>query len=538
MGWENRTTLATLKRLLRQPPFWFLLGLLVFLKLAALTLYLAHFGATNDDEGFYCLISREVIAGRALYHDLFFTQMPLLPYVYGPLLRLMPQSIESGRWISCVLTLLGVLATWRAAWILLSPAASFAALALVATDGNVSAKGCQALSEPLAFACAGLGLWAMAAVVGSSPADRQSANRPACAALAGLAFAAAALTRLSMLPIPVVLLVYLAVCGTRRTGGDAWKTFTAFAITALGLLAAVVLHYALADWPRFYFSVYGWNAAFARSFSHALIVWSFFRDLADSSIPSILVVIPAFCFVLLRMMPARSWRPDRRRVYAFAVSLAAAWLICTLIHVTRRPAFSVYQFPLLPLLAVLAGWAFDNVRGSFRRSALPLAGALAVAGGVWLCWRIPVERASFSTTPAGVYAAAAPLRAAGSMRLLTVDSNVAYCAPAARLVHGYEMAEFSLMGDFVPPNERTLGGRIPAQFLRDIDSADYVVLRNYDMSWFPSRMKPALNARLYGLEPVSVTRHFGQFGGEDSKSDYLIIFRHKPGDSISGSGGR
>lgn len=89
------------------------------------------------------------------------------------------------------------------------------------------------------------------------------------------------------------------------------------------------------------------------------------------------------------------------------------------------------------------------------------------------------------------------------------------------------MADFSLMGDYIPPAERSLGGRTPEQFFDDIGRADYVALRESDLNWFPPRMRPALVAKLNSLEPVSVTHHFGQFGGEGMQSDDLIIVRRR-----------
>ncbi|NLF24212.1 MAG: hypothetical protein GX589_00950, partial [Deltaproteobacteria bacterium] len=68
------------------------------------------------DEGFYLLAAKLVTEGKLLYHDFFFPQMPLLPYVYGGWLSLYGMTWQSARIFAALLTaLIGVLLYMRAA---------------------------------------------------------------------------------------------------------------------------------------------------------------------------------------------------------------------------------------------------------------------------------------------------------------------------------------------------------------------------------------------------------------------------------------
>src|SRR2546427_1800992 len=49
---------------------------------------MAFFRLADDDEGTYLLVSRLVMHGQIPFHDFFYPQMFLLPYVYGAWMKL------------------------------------------------------------------------------------------------------------------------------------------------------------------------------------------------------------------------------------------------------------------------------------------------------------------------------------------------------------------------------------------------------------------------------------------------------------------
>src|SRR5438034_1996854 len=60
--------------------------------LAAVFVPMSLFGLVDGDEGTYLLVSRLVIEGQLPYHDFYYPQMFLLPYVYGAWMTLVGYS--------------------------------------------------------------------------------------------------------------------------------------------------------------------------------------------------------------------------------------------------------------------------------------------------------------------------------------------------------------------------------------------------------------------------------------------------------------
>lgn len=60
-----------------------------------------------QDEGFYALAAKGVTQGMRPYRDFLYPQMPFLPYVYAAWFRIFGVSIEAGRALSVVLSVVG-----------------------------------------------------------------------------------------------------------------------------------------------------------------------------------------------------------------------------------------------------------------------------------------------------------------------------------------------------------------------------------------------------------------------------------------------
>jgi hypothetical protein len=117
---------ATARR--RDMQWWAAVGVYVGVALYALigAAYVAR-GRVNADEGWYLYASRLVYQGKLPFRDFSFTQMPLLPYVYG-LPQVVGYSLRLGRVVSLAFALTGVVLCVRVAW---REAGRFAALAVV-----------------------------------------------------------------------------------------------------------------------------------------------------------------------------------------------------------------------------------------------------------------------------------------------------------------------------------------------------------------------------------------------------------------------
>ena len=71
----------------------------------AISIAFIFLGRPNADEGWYLLASKMVLQGQLPYRDFAFTQMPLLPYIYGIPQILFSSSIVIGRVTSVILSL-------------------------------------------------------------------------------------------------------------------------------------------------------------------------------------------------------------------------------------------------------------------------------------------------------------------------------------------------------------------------------------------------------------------------------------------------
>lgn len=82
-------------------PIAFVLFFLFF----GLHLFYVYFCPYNGDEGKYLYAGRLVVEGKLLYRDSFFHHFPLMPYVYGVILRLFADGIYGARVISVTFSL-------------------------------------------------------------------------------------------------------------------------------------------------------------------------------------------------------------------------------------------------------------------------------------------------------------------------------------------------------------------------------------------------------------------------------------------------
>ena len=79
------------------------LALALVIAYAALATLALRFGRPNADEGFYALVSSEVMHGKLLYRDIAYTQTPLLPYLQGVALSVIGFGVFEQRLLNVLL---------------------------------------------------------------------------------------------------------------------------------------------------------------------------------------------------------------------------------------------------------------------------------------------------------------------------------------------------------------------------------------------------------------------------------------------------
>jgi hypothetical protein len=121
--------IATLIRRIDQARPAVMYGLLAVL-LAAVFVPMSLFRLVDGDEGTYLLVSRLALEGQLPYHDFFYPQMFLLPYVYGAWMKLVGYSWYGARLLSALFSIaLGLLVARQVT--LLTRTRAWGALAVV-----------------------------------------------------------------------------------------------------------------------------------------------------------------------------------------------------------------------------------------------------------------------------------------------------------------------------------------------------------------------------------------------------------------------
>src|SRR5207247_11194923 len=133
-------------------------GLLAIL-MAAVFVPMSLYRIVDGDEGTYLLVSRLVAEGQLPYHDFFYPQMFLLPYVYGAWVKLVGYSWYGARLLSAVFSvMLGLLVYRQTALVAGAPRCDV--LAVVLLTFSSLAFGWDPLIETLVLAtlllCCGL----------------------------------------------------------------------------------------------------------------------------------------------------------------------------------------------------------------------------------------------------------------------------------------------------------------------------------------------------------------------------------------------
>lgn len=184
------------------------------LLLAALTFELLVVGlwaarrGVNADEGFYLAAARAVSEGLTLYRDVFFPQMPYLPWGLAGLFGFAPPSLELGRSLSVVGAALSAALLADAAWRLERHSGAVIGAVLLYGLSAVLLSGLSVVkSASLVNACL------LAAFV---PLAFGGARRAGWAFAAGCAAGTAVGLRLAVAPL-VVLFAGLALCLGRRS---------------------------------------------------------------------------------------------------------------------------------------------------------------------------------------------------------------------------------------------------------------------------------------------------------------------------------
>src|SRR5213594_816078 len=197
----------------------------------------------DGDEGTYLLVSRLVVEGQVPYHDFFYPQMFLLPYVYGAWMKLVSYSWYGARVLSAVFSIaLGVLVCRQAAR--LAGARRWGVLAVVLFTFSSLAFGWYPLVKT--FVLPTLFLFAAYAVLSTSSRWRWLAS--------GLLFGLSVACRVYVIVVAPALVIELY--RSERDHRERFMQFTRFAIGVVIALLPAELFF-LIDPATFVFNIVG-----------------------------------------------------------------------------------------------------------------------------------------------------------------------------------------------------------------------------------------------------------------------------------------
>lgn len=215
---------------------------------AGLTLYAfaALFGNLNQDEGWYLYAAQRVAEGAMPYRDFFFTQGPVMPYVYGALEPVWaPAGVLGGRLLTVFLGVFSCIATAFLARCAVSRDRAFATTVMGAALSSCNLYHVYFTTIPKTYALASCLI--MVGYVLLSVGARGHTKYPTwvlvtCSCVSGFLIALAAGTRISMgMLLPITA---LAMMITWRQTGKTWLWFSLGGALGLAVVFLPALLYA------------------------------------------------------------------------------------------------------------------------------------------------------------------------------------------------------------------------------------------------------------------------------------------------------
>jgi len=338
--------------------------------LAAVYVPMALFRLVDADEGIYLLNARSVLNGDLPYHDFFYPQMPLLPYVYGLWMKLFGVSWYSGRLLSALLAVaLGLIVYAHAARLTGSRPLGILAVSLFAS----STLSLAWLSAAKTFSLATLLLFASYAVVFSRTHRWKYF-------FSGLLLGLAIDTRLYLVVVIPLLLVHLV----RSETEDRRLQIARFTV---GLVLALLPNelFLLMDPNVYFFNVLGVHGI-RSPFGMVGLVSQKLDVLADLLGVNPMYGMSSLQFTLLLFVSAAAVAATRRSNEPMPLSARIA-LAVIVVSFVPTPAYVQYFCIAMPFLIISATLFCARLRDdlssaasrALRRNAHALFAALLVA---------------------------------------------------------------------------------------------------------------------------------------------------------------
>jgi len=318
-----------IERLLRVP---FVAGIAaVILVYAGFAVYCHQRAAMAPDESFYAVAAHDVYAGRALYEDFAYTQMPLYPYIDGAILRATSGSLFAHRIVNAIWGLLTLIV---AMWIVHYETRAFEPTMLAGFLLAISPRWVSL--QTLAVWCAPSGAFLVLAFATAIVRGHFWRRVVLFALFSSIACGC----RLTSAPVIAAMSLLFAIDGGVRR----WLLAAAIVVAAC---AIPVLPFLIQSTERFLFDVWGYHVSSARP-----------RDLRIQAgqwwnmAPAVTTCTAAALFALPRLARARDYR---------SVVLLFTAAVGLVVPVLPPTAWGVYAAASVPLAAIAATAVFHSL---------------------------------------------------------------------------------------------------------------------------------------------------------------------------------
>ncbi|MCO6450278.1 MAG: hypothetical protein J5I90_05760 [Caldilineales bacterium] len=310
----------------------------------------------NLDEGWYILASRLAIEGKVLYRDFAYTQTPLLPYVYGLILKLIGEGLYQGRVITAAFGLaafgLSALIAKRRG----GPWAGLLTLALLMTSLYAIAQFTYTATYGLSSALM------MAALALALPDRNGTLPSSGWRVLAGMGLMwLAVAARLSVVAAILPYGVYVVLANENRRKA-------ALSVVTISIILPLLFFgpFAAIAGPQFSYDIFGFHT------DRMISATSQLGRMIDSSLATFgeFFVLWAVGLGAWLVWAWRAIRQRNARAHGFELVVGAMALALFAAHLAPRTTGSFYHSLEAPLLAILGGVGLSRMaRRTWRTSS-------------------------------------------------------------------------------------------------------------------------------------------------------------------------
>lgn len=288
------------------------------------------------DEGFYSLAARNVMEGKLPYRDFVFTQMPLLPYVYGGWYSIFGVSIESGRMLSAILGAGSVV-------LIMGSCHRRAGVTAGIIGGALVALNLHFIGDTLTIKTQSLTVFLASCVI--FVLSKRESHRPLFQAALALIFATLAfLTRLSMLPMLGLVWLYLGWQFRR-----ALLPYLGMLAINLAVLVGVYLFFK-AD-GNLLFGIYGFHQEY---FGFMPWTWQRLIPTLHSWIGNQFPIVLLFLCATWHFMTLAKEAKQHWDALLFPALLFFSYMGATVVHFINTQSYATHQTSIVAFAAVFA----------------------------------------------------------------------------------------------------------------------------------------------------------------------------------------